>query len=106
MVHIVGPDRRRFQRPFLTLASLVNPFTQIINSWGRSRRWGLDALYRLTHNYGWSMMLLALGVSLLLLPLSLQALKSMTEAQALAPYLKRSADSATKTTGKSSARSR
>jgi len=51
--------------------------------------WGIDALFRLTGNYGWSMMLLALGVSLLLLPLSLQSLKSMQEMQALAPYIKR-----------------
>ena len=51
--------------------------------------WGIDSLYSLSHNYGWAMMLLALGVSLLLLPLSLQSLKSMQEMQALAPYLKR-----------------
>ena len=73
----------------VTIASLANPFTEIINSLGSLASLGLDWLYRLTHSYGWSMMLLALGVSLLLLPLSLQALRSMTEAQALSPYLKR-----------------
>lgn len=89
MVHIVGLIAAASSGHFLTLASLVNPFTQLINSLGSIASWGLDALFRLTHNYGWSMMLLSLAVSLLLLPLSLQALKSMTEAQALAPYLKR-----------------
>lgn len=70
-------------------ASLANPFSQMINSLGGLASWVLDGLYRLTHNYGWSMLLFALCVSLLLLPLSLQAYKSMQEAQALAPYLKR-----------------
>jgi YidC/Oxa1 family membrane protein insertase len=73
----------------LTIASLVNPFSQLIDWLGTLAAAGLDGIYHLTHSYGWSMMLLALGISLLLLPLSLQALRSMTEAQALAPYLKR-----------------
>jgi YidC/Oxa1 family membrane protein insertase len=71
------------------VAALVNPWSQFINGLSSVAAWGIDSLFRLTHNYGWTMMLLALGVSLLLLPLSLQALKSMQEAQALAPYIKR-----------------
>lgn len=69
--------------------ALVNPWTQLVNSLGALASFALDSLYRLTNNYGWTMMLLALCVSLLLLPLSLQALKSMQEQQALAPYIKR-----------------
>lgn len=71
------------------IAALTNPFGQFIDGLGSLASLGLDYLYRLTHNYGWSMLLLALGVSILLLPLSMQALKSMQEAQALAPYIKR-----------------
>jgi YidC/Oxa1 family membrane protein insertase len=73
----------------VTIVSLVNPFSQLIDWLGSLASLGLDWLFHLTRSYGWSMMLLALGVSLLVLPLSLQALRSMTEAQALAPYLKR-----------------
>src|ERR1700680_4527106 len=71
------------------ISIFANPWTQFIDSLGSLASWGLDSLYHLTHNYGWSMMLLSLGVSLLLLPLSMKALKSMQEAQALAPYIKR-----------------
>ena len=70
-------------------AAFANPWTQLVNSLGSLASLVLDTLFRLTHNYGWAMMLLALVVSLLLLPLSFQALKSMQEAQALAPYIKR-----------------
>lgn len=73
----------------IIIATLVNPFSQFIDTLGSLASWGLDSIYKVTHNYGWSMILLALGVSTLLLPLSLQALKSMQEAQALAPYIKR-----------------
>lgn len=71
------------------IAALLNPFGQFIDTLGSLASWGLDTIYKVTHNYGWSMLLLALGVSILLLPLSLVALKSMQEAQALAPYIKR-----------------
>ncbi|MDQ6768030.1 MAG: YidC/Oxa1 family membrane protein insertase [Candidatus Eremiobacteraeota bacterium] len=70
-------------------AILVNPWTQFIDGLGSLASWGIDSLFKVTHNYGWSMLLLALGVSLLLLPLSLKSLKSMQEMQALAPYIKR-----------------
>ncbi|MBC5805194.1 MAG: hypothetical protein DLM53_02005 [Candidatus Eremiobacter antarcticus] len=70
-------------------AAFANPFSQLINSLGTLVATGIDWLYGLTHNYGWSMLLLALGVSLLVLPLSIQSLKSMREMQALAPYIKR-----------------
>jgi len=73
----------------LIAAFFANPWTQLVNTLSSAAGWGIDSLYTLTHNYGWAMMLLALGVSLLLLPLSLQSLKSMQEMQALAPYIKR-----------------
>jgi YidC/Oxa1 family membrane protein insertase len=73
----------------IVMAALVNPWTQLLSGLSSAAAWGIDELFGLTHNYGWSMMLLALGVSLLLLPLSLQSLKSMQEMQALAPYIKR-----------------
>jgi YidC/Oxa1 family membrane protein insertase len=71
------------------LATLVNPFTQLIDWLASTVSWGLDSIYGVTHNYGWAMILLALAVSLLLLPLTVQQLRSMNEMQALAPYLKR-----------------
>jgi len=43
----------------------------------------------LTHNYGWSMIVLALVVNVLLIPLTIQRLRNMQEMQALQPYLKR-----------------
>ncbi|HLW38443.1 MAG TPA: YidC/Oxa1 family membrane protein insertase [Candidatus Eremiobacteraceae bacterium] len=68
---------------------LANPFSQLIGALTSLVSVTIDWLYRITHNYGWSMLLLALAVSLLVLPLSLQSLKSMQEVQALAPYIKR-----------------
>jgi YidC/Oxa1 family membrane protein insertase len=75
----------------LVVASLANPnpIAWLFDTLVSAVSWGLDALHGLTHNYGWAMILLALSISLLLLPLSLQSMKSMTEVQALAPYLKR-----------------
>ena len=73
----------------LHFAVLVNPLTQLINALTSLVTVAIDWLFRVTHNYGWSMLFLALGVSLLVLPLSLQSLKSMQEVQALAPYIKR-----------------
>lgn len=70
-------------------AAFANPLSALIDALGNFVSVLIDWLYSVTHNYGWSMMLLALAVSVLLLPLNIQALKSMTEAQALAPYLKR-----------------
>src|SRR5579872_5106961 len=73
----------------LHLAALVNPLTQLIDALTNLVSVSIDWLFRVSHNYGWSMLGLALGVSLLVLPLSLQSLKSMQEMQALAPYIKR-----------------
>lgn len=71
------------------VAALANPFKPLIDAITAFASVGIDKIFGLTHNYGWSMILLAVGVSLLLLPLSMLALKSMQEAQALAPYIKR-----------------
>jgi YidC/Oxa1 family membrane protein insertase len=90
LLHIlsVAAVALHFHSPVI-VAALTNPWTQLLSSLGSLASLGLDSIYKLTHNYGWSMMLLALGVSLLLLPLNLKALQSMQEAQALAPYIKR-----------------
>ncbi|MDQ6823845.1 MAG: YidC/Oxa1 family membrane protein insertase [Candidatus Eremiobacteraeota bacterium] len=71
------------------IAMLANPLSQLMDGLTNLVSGTIDWLYGVTHNYGWSMLLLAFGVSLLVLPLSLQSLKSMTEVQALAPYIKR-----------------
>lgn len=71
------------------LAILANPLSQLIDALATLVSVTIDWLFRVTHNYGWSMLFLALAVSLLVLPLSLQSLKSMQEVQALAPYIKR-----------------
>jgi YidC/Oxa1 family membrane protein insertase len=89
VLHLVAPLAVMMGGHVPSVVALANPLTQILDVLVAGASWVLDKLYAFTHNYGWSMVLLALGISLLLLPLSLQALKSMTEAQALAPYLKR-----------------
>ena len=91
MLHVLGFAAIALHGHGLTIvaALFANPFSQFIDFLSSLAAWGVDSLYTWTHNYGWAMMLLALGVSLLLLPLSLQSLKSMQEMQALAPYLKR-----------------
>lgn len=71
------------------LALLANPLSQLIDALTNLVSVSIDWFYHVTGNYGWSMLLLALGVSLLVFPLSLQSLKSMQEMQALAPYIKR-----------------
>jgi membrane protein insertase Oxa1/YidC/SpoIIIJ len=63
----------------LVIGTLVNPFTQLIDWLASIVSWGLESLYAFAHNYGWAMILLALAVSLLLLPLTIQQLRSMTE---------------------------
>ena len=89
MLHLLGPALVAGLHGSLHLAALANPFADLFHGLVTIVAGALDWIYRLTHNYGWSMLLLALGISLLVLPLSLQSLKSMTEMQALAPYLKR-----------------
>ena len=71
-------------------AILANPFTDLINLLGAGFNSVLQWInLNLTHNYGWSMIVLALVVNVLLIPLTIQRLRNMQEMQALQPYLKR-----------------
>src|SRR5215470_18045705 len=71
------------------LFAFANPFSDAFNALARLIGLGLDAINGFTHNYGWSMLILALVVRIALMPLFMQQFKSMKEMQALAPYLKR-----------------
>lgn len=71
------------------LFAFANPFSDAFNALAHFVATGLDAINGITHNYGWSMLVLALVVRIALMPLFLQQFKSMKEMQALAPYLKR-----------------
>jgi len=74
----------------LVLAAFANPFTDLINMLGAGFNSVLQWInLNLTHNYGWSMIVLALVVNILLIPLTIQRLRNMQEMQALQPYLKR-----------------
>jgi YidC/Oxa1 family membrane protein insertase len=74
----------------LALAAFANPFTDLINMLGAGFNSVLQWInLNLTHNYGWSMIVLALVVNILLIPLTIQRLRNMQEMQALQPYLKR-----------------
>ncbi len=74
----------------LAFAASPNPFTDLIDLLGTGfndvLQWINTAV---THNYGWSMIVLAFVVNVLLVPLTIQRLRNMQEMQALAPYLKR-----------------
>ena len=67
----------------------ANAFTDTFDALAHLIARGLDFINGLTHNYGWSMLVLALAVRLALMPLFLQQLKNTKEMQALAPYIKR-----------------
>lgn len=72
------------------LAALANPFTDLISMLGGLFNSVLQWInVNVTHNYGWSMIVLALVVNVLLIPLTIQRLRNMQEMQALQPYLKR-----------------
>lgn len=79
----------------LILASVIaalhfaNPFGEMFDSLAHGIGVGLDWINGWTHNYGWSMLGLALIVRLALMPLFLQQYRSMKEMQAVAPYVKR-----------------
>jgi len=45
------------------VATLVNPLSQLMGALGTLVAGAIDWLYRVTDNYGWSMLLLALFVS-------------------------------------------
>src|SRR6516225_8568190 len=71
------------------LFAFANPLTDVYNALVHLIGVGLDAINGFTHNYGWSMIVLAVVVRIVLMPLFLKQFKSMKEMQALAPYLKR-----------------
>lgn len=71
------------------LFAFANPLIDAYNALVHVIGLGLDTINGFTHNYGWSMIVLALVVRIALMPLFLQQFKSMKEMQALAPYLKR-----------------
>lgn len=71
-----------------TLA-LINPFAEMFDQLARFFATLIDYINGITHNYGWSMLALALVIRVALMPLFLQQYKSTKEMQALAPYLKR-----------------
>jgi len=74
----------------LTLAlAFVNPFSAAFQAIVAAVARFIDLVNGVTHNYGWSVLLLALIVKLVLYPLSAQQYKSMKEMQAVAPYMKR-----------------
>jgi YidC/Oxa1 family membrane protein insertase len=47
----------------------------------------LQFLFKLTHNWGWAIVLLSLAIYLVLFPLSLKQMRSMKEMQALQPRI-------------------
>jgi len=70
-----------------------NYFTDLINAIAGVISVILNFIYaNIAHNYGWSMILLALVATLITLPLTLQQLRSMREMQAVQPYMKRLQD--------------
>ncbi|HME82388.1 MAG TPA: YidC/Oxa1 family membrane protein insertase [Candidatus Eremiobacteraceae bacterium] len=67
----------------------ANPFAPIFDPLWHFFGSVIDYINGVTHNYGWSMLVLALVVRVALIPLYVQQFKSAKEMQALAPYLKR-----------------
>lgn len=73
----------------LGFANPFAPFSQMFDVLAHFFAGVIDYINGLTHNYGWSMLALALIVRVALIPLYVQQFKSAKEMQALAPYLKR-----------------
>ncbi len=72
------------------VALISNPFAPLIDLLGTGFNDVLQWINAaVTHNYGWSMIVLALVVNVLLVPLTIQRLRNMQEMQALQPYIKR-----------------
>lgn len=70
-----------------------NWFTDIIAGIASAISVVLDFIYaHIAHNYGWSMILLALAATLGMLPLYLTQFRSFREMQAIQPYVKRLQD--------------
>jgi YidC/Oxa1 family membrane protein insertase len=67
-----------------------NPWSSLINTLADGISAVLDFIYaNVTHNYGWSMLALALVATLAMLPLYMQMFRSVKEMQAIQPYIKR-----------------
>jgi len=71
------------------LLAFANPFGAAFGTVVAALAHLIDLINGFTHNYGWSMLALALLVKIALYPLSAQQYKSMKEMQAIAPYMKR-----------------
>lgn len=71
----------------LTIAA--NPFAPIFDPLVRIASQGMDFINAWTHNYGWTMLIMAFAVQVLMLPFTVRQYQSMQEMQALGPYLKR-----------------
>lgn len=70
-----------------------NVFTWLIGGIASAISVILDFIYaHITHNYGWSMILLAVFATLVTLPLLLTQFRSLREMQAVQPYVKRLQD--------------
>jgi len=79
--------------PVIAYAFFYNPWTSLIDSLAGYISIFLDFINaHLTHNYGWSMMLLALFATIAMLPLYLQTFRSVKEMQAIQPHIKRLQD--------------
>src|SRR5690349_14172788 len=72
-----------FDNPFSSLIGGIADFISVV----------LDFIYtHVAHNYGWSMVLLALLATAFMVPLYLQQFRSFKEMQAIQPYIKRLQD--------------
>ena len=71
------------------ILAFFNPLGDAYQSIVHGVIYAIDLINALTHNYGWSMLLLAVLVKVALYPLTAQQYKSMKEMQAIAPYVKR-----------------
>src|SRR5215469_1213077 len=71
------------------LLGFANPFGEMFDTLTHLFASVLDFINSWTHNYGWTMLVLALVVRVALIPLYVQQFKSAKEMQALAPYIKR-----------------
>src|SRR5579863_4920041 len=70
-----------------------NPWTTTINALASGISVIINYIYTtLTHNYGWTMMLLAVIATTAMLPLYLQTFRNVKEMQAIQPYVKRLQD--------------
>jgi YidC/Oxa1 family membrane protein insertase len=70
-----------------------NPWSDVINTLASGISVVLDFINaHITHNYGWSMLALALAATTAMLPLYLQMFRSVKEMQAIQPYIKRLQD--------------